>query len=118
MIIVTNKNIIEPVSVTASRLLDSAVERSCKFTPSWIKEEGEEKYTLYVPEVDVFGVGPTKEAAIESLIETVQEYAALFFGDLRYYLSPAVSRKNHIGYLRCIIRCNGDSKKIREVLGL
>lgn len=43
------------------------------FSPAWTKDTGDENYTLYVPEVDVFGVGPTKEAAIESLTETMQE---------------------------------------------
>ena len=108
----------ESVSVIASSLLDSIIERSCRFSPAWTKEEGDENYTLYVPEIDVFGVGPTKAAAIESLIATIQEYAALFFCDLRYYLSPSVRRDNHFGYLRRIVRCEGDSKKIREVLGL
>ena len=108
----------ESVSVIASSLLDSIIERSCKFFPTWTKEEGDENYTLYVPEVDVFGVGQTKEAAVESLIETIQEYATLYFGDLRYYLSPSVRRDNHFGYLRRIARCEGDSKQIRAVLGL
>ena len=88
------------------------------FSHAWTKENGDENYTLYVPEVDVFGVGPTKEAAIESLIETVQEYAVLFFGDLRFYLSPTVRRDKHFGYLRRIVSCGGDSKQIRAVLGL
>ena len=88
------------------------------FPPAWTKEPGDENYTLYVPEVDVFGVGPTKEAAIESLTETMQEYATLYFGDLRYYLSPSVRRNNHFGYLRRIARCDGDHKQIRALLGL
>ena len=90
------------------------------FSPTWTTAPGDENenYTLYVPEVDVFGVGPTKEAAVESLIETIQEYATLYFGDLRYYLSPSVRRDNHFGYLRRIARCEGDFKQIRAVLGL
>ena len=108
----------ESVSVIASSLLDSLIERSCKFSPSWIKEDGDENYTLYVPEVDVFGVGSTKEAAVESLITTIQEYATLYFGDLRFYLSPTVNRESHFGYLRRVIRCEGDLKQIRSVLGL
>ena len=108
----------ESVSVIASSLLDSIIERSCKFFPAWTKEEGDENYTLYVPEIDVFGVGPTTEAAIESLIETVQEYATLYFGDLQFYLSPTVGRDGHFEYLRQIVRCDGDHRQIRAVLGL
>lgn len=88
------------------------------FFLTWTKEEGDETYTLYVPEVDVFGVGPTQEAAVESLIETIQEYATLYFGDLQYYLSPMVGRNGHFEYLRRIIRCDGDHKQIRAALGL
>ena len=88
------------------------------FSPAWTKDNGDENYTLYVPEVDVFGVGPTKEAAIESLIETSQEYATLYFGDLQFYLSPTVGRNGHLKYLRQIVRCEGDHKQIRAALGL
>ena len=90
------------------------------FSPTWTTAPGDENenYTLYVPEVDVFGVGPTKEAAIESLTETMQEYATLYFRDLRFYLSPTVGRGNHFKYLRRIVRCDGDTNQIRKVLGL
>ena len=88
------------------------------FSPTWTKAPGDENYTLYVSEVDVFGVGPTTEAAIESLIETVQEYATLYFGDLQFYLSPTVGRNGHLKYLRQIVRCEGDHKQIRAALGL
>ena len=88
------------------------------FSPAWTKEPGDETYTLYVPEVDVFGVGPTKEAAVESLLETIQEYATLYFGDLQFYLSPTVGRNGHLKYLRQIVRCEGDHKQIRAALGL
>ena len=88
------------------------------FSPTWTKAPGDENYTLYVPEVDVFGVGPTKEAAVESLIETIQEYATLYFGDLQFYLSPTVGRNGHLKYLRQIVRCEGDHKQIRAALGL
>ena len=88
------------------------------FSHSWTKKTGDKNYTLYVAQVDVFGVGPTREAAVESLVETIQEYATLYFGDLRYYLSPSVRRDSHFGYLRRIARCEGDSKQIRAMLGL
>ena len=88
------------------------------FSPAWTTENGDENFTLYVPEVDVFGVGPTKEAAVESLIETIQEYATLYFGDLQFYLSPTVGRNGHLKYLRQIVRCEGDHKQIRAALGL
>ena len=121
-VIITNtknrNNNNQSVSVIASSLLDSIIEHGCKFSFMWTKEEGDEDYTLYVPEVDVFGVGQTKEAAIESLIDAVQEYAELYFGDLRFYMSPTVHRENHFGYLRRIIRCDGDFKRLRSVLGL
>ena len=90
------------------------------FSPTWTTAPGDENenYTLYVPEVDVFGVGPTREAAIASLIETIQEYAELYFRDLRFYLSPTVERAGHFKYLRQIVRCEGDHKQIRALLGL
>ena len=83
------------------------------FSHTWTQEAGDENYTLYVPEVDVFGVGPTKEAAIASLIETIQEYAKLYFADLRYYQSPPVSRTSHYGPLSEVAACAGDLLKIR-----
>ena len=88
------------------------------FSPAWTKDNGDENYTLYVPEVDVFGVGPTTAAAIESLIETMQEYAEIYFFDLRFYLSSTVGRDVHFEYLRQIVRCDGDHKQIRALLGL
>ena len=90
------------------------------FSPTWTTAPGDENenYTLYVPEVDVFGVGPTKEVAIESLIETMQEYATLYFADLRYYQSPPVSRASHYGPLSEVAACAGDLLKIRGLFPL
>ncbi len=104
------------ISIIATQVLDEVLS-ALKFTHEWVKEEGDEVWTLIVPEIDIFGIGETKEEAIKSLSSTASEYADLFFKNLPMYMSDAVNRRQHYGYLRRIVRCEGDEIKIREVLG-
>jgi hypothetical protein len=106
----------EDVSLIATSLLDEVLS-VLNFTHQWEREDGDEVWTLIVPEIDVFGVGKTQEEAIVSLVDTVQEYAGIFFSNLSMYLNVAIGRRQHYGYLRRIARCEGDKARIREVLG-
>jgi hypothetical protein len=106
----------DSVSIIATFLLDE-FESCFIFTHKWVKEDGDTVWTLVVPEIDVFGVGETKEDTVQSLAETAQEYAELFFGNLNMYMSDAIGRRHHYFFLRRIARCNGDLDKIKKVLG-
>jgi hypothetical protein len=106
----------EPVSIISTQLLDELVE-VCTFNLRWVREEGDEVWTLIVPEIDIFGIGKTKEEAIQSLAETVQEYADLFFKNLTMYMSDSLGRRNHYFFLRRIARCENDLQKVKKVLG-
>lgn len=53
-----------------------------------------------------------------SLVNTVREYADLYFDNLDVYLGKLTGRKQHYEYLRRIKRCGGDQAAIRAVLGL
>jgi hypothetical protein len=108
----------QSVSLIATVVIDDLTSY-CKFTHEWVKEDEDISWTLICPEIDIFGVGESKEEAIESLIDTALEYTELFFESPAIYMSNASGdRRKHYGFLRRIARCNDDRYKIREVLGL
>ena len=113
----SKENQSESVSLIATVVIDDLTS-FCKFTHNWVKEEEDTVWTLISPEIDAFGVGETKEEAINSLIDTALEYSELFFESPSLYMSAATNRRQHYGFLRRIARCERDREKIRAVLGV
>lgn len=106
-----------PVSLISTVLLDELCS-SKVFTYKWVDEPGDsqQNYSLWNNETNVYGVGPTKEDAIEDYIDNIIDYANVYYNDLPYYLSHSGNTYNHYWYLRRVIRCNGDRKKLYENL--
>lgn len=75
-------------------------------------------WSLVIPEVHVHGVGHTKAEAESSLLKALVEYASDFFSDPAFYLNPNSGRRHHWGYLRRVLRCEGDEAQLRALLGL
>ncbi len=106
-----------PVSLISTTLLDELCSEK-RFTCEWVDTPGKDSddYSLWCPEVNVFGLGKTKEEAITDLISNIQEYALVYFNDLPYYLSASNPNKKHYWYLRRIMRANPE--ELRQVLEL
>jgi len=108
-----------PVSLISTALLDELCETKT-FSYEWLDKPGEEgeHYSLYNIETGIYGVGPTKQEAVEDFIDNILDYAQVYFNDLTYYLSPSGGRREHYWYLRRVLRCEEDREKLLCVLGL
>jgi hypothetical protein len=108
-----------PVSLISTALLDELCSGKV-FTYEWADEpgNGQENYSLWNHETGVYGVGSTKDEAIEDYIDNIIDYANVYYSDLPYYLSHSGNTYNHYWYLRRVVRCNGDRKKLYQILNL
>jgi hypothetical protein len=108
------------VSLVATSLLDELCEETKTFTYKWVDIPGEnqETYSLWNNETGVYGVGITKEEAIEDLIDNIIDYANVYFEDLPYYLSTSGNNRSHYWYLRRVIRSNGNREILYNALAL
>ncbi|BAF60679.1 hypothetical protein PTH_2498 [Pelotomaculum thermopropionicum SI] len=108
-----------PVSLISTGLLDELCETKT-FSYEWLDQPGSESenYSLYNVETGVYGVGPTRQDAVEDFIDNILDYAQVYFADLPYYLSPSGGRRAHYWYLRRVLRCAGDREKLFRVLDL
>lgn len=97
-----------------------AIKKMSGFSSSFLIESAAEgqHYSLYNVETGVYGVGPTKQEAVEDFIDNISDYAQVYFNDLTYYLSHSGGRREHYWYLRRILQCDGDREKLFHVLGL
>ena len=108
-----------PASLISTVLLDELCETKT-FSYEWLDKpgEGSEHYSLYNMETGVYGVGPTKQEAVEDFIDNILDYAQVYFNDLPYHLSPSGGRREHYWYLRRVLRCEEDREKLFLVLRL
>lgn len=109
----------QPVSLISTALLDELCETRV-FTYEWLDEpkDTEESYSLWNHETSVYGIGKTKDEAIEDFMDNIQEYASVYFADLPYYLSHSNPNRGHYWYLRRILRCNGNREELFQILNV
>ncbi len=109
----------QAVSLISTELLDELCE-SKTFSYEWVDQpEGNtDHYSLWNQETGVYGVGKSKQKAIEDFIDNAQDYARTYFNDLPYYLSRSNPNRDHYWYLRRILRCNENREMLYQVLGL
>lgn len=87
-----------------------------RFTPQWEEDPGQGLWTVYVPELDIWGQGETQEMAAEDLLETVEEYAVLYLEDVPFYRKAG--RKEHLPYVLTMALAAGNNPKMRKLLGV
>lgn len=109
----------QPVSLISTTLLDELCETKI-FTYEWLDEPKDtgESYSLWNREISMYGVGETKNEAIEDFIDNIEDYASVYFADLPYYLSHSNPNRGHYWYLRRVIRCNGNREALTQVLNM
>jgi len=101
--------------VVGEKLVEIMLEEfSCGV--EWEQEKDIGIWTVYVPELDIWGTGNTKDEAAEDLVSAVQDYMEVFLESIPFYLGAG--RKKHLPYIFRLLLAKGNRKKIKEFLGL
>jgi len=95
-------------------LLDELCQKSTTFSFEWVDKpiNSNKTYSLWNKETAIYGIGSSENEAKEDFVNNIQEYAAVYFEDLPYYLSNKNPNREHYWYLRRVLRCNGDKEKL------
>lgn len=73
-------------------------------------------WTAYVPELDLWGRGDTKEEAADDLLAAALDYMEVFLENIPFYIGAG--RKNHLPYVFRLLTTGGNKEKLKEFLGL
>lgn len=101
--------------VVGEQVIAVLLEGLC-FKPEWEEDKEQGYWTVYLPELDIFGQGKTREEAAEELVTAALEYADIYQGDIPFYLK--VGRKSHLPYIWRLLLTGGDRNKVKEILGV
>ena len=82
----------------------------------WEKEHIFGIWMVYVPELDLWGTGETKEEAAEDLISAAEDYREVFLKCIAFYLGAG--REKHLPYVLRLALARGNREKIKKFLGL
>lgn len=86
------------------------------FTLQWEEDQEQGLWSIYVPEIDVWGQGETKDQAAEDLLTAVLDYLDVYLEDVPFHLK--VGRREHLPYLLRVYLASEDRQAVRRVLGL
>lgn len=86
------------------------------FTPQWEEDAEQNLWTVYVPEIDVWGQGATRDDAAEDLVTAVLDYVDLYFEDVPFQIK--VNRGAQLPHLLRISRAGEDRQAVRRALGV
>ncbi len=84
------------------------------FTVDEIYDEELSGWTIAIPEIDLYGEGASREAAVEDLIYSIHQYISLYMES--DFLPKHESAAKQAAILK-LMRCENDDKLLR-VLGL
>ena len=99
------------VKVAAERKLAMS-----QLTPQWEHDSEHGLWSVYVPQLDVFGQGATRDEAAEDLLETVREYVEFYLQDPLFYFKAG--RRDHFPYVLAVALAADDPKQLRQILGV
>lgn len=83
--------------------------------PEWEEDPEMHVWTVFVPEIDEWGEGPTKEAAVADLVDSAAELADMYLADTDFYFRHG--RSQEFAYMLRIALAK-EADEIRKVLGL
>ncbi|WP_192895309.1 hypothetical protein [Pelotomaculum sp. FP] len=86
------------------------------FKPEIEFDEEIEIHTVSLPEIDLYGEGPTLEAAINNLLDSVLEFLTIYVDKIDMF-SKVESEQKQLFLLK-LLRYHGDRDSIKKVLGL
>lgn len=72
----------------------NAMLDSHAFHPQWEEDTEQRLWTVYVPEIDVWGQGPSREDAAGDLVGAALDYADVYRHDTDFYAK--VGKAGHL----------------------
>jgi len=84
-----------------------------------ISEEFDEElgiYTISADDINIYGEGNTRDEAVENLIKSIIEYAAIYVEQIDLFSKIEDITKQ--GYMLKVVRCVSDREKLKKELGL
>lgn len=84
-----------------------------------ISEEFDEEigvYTISADDINIYGEGSTRDNAVEDLINSINEYTAIYIEQIDMFSKVEDVTKQ--GYMLKIIRTGGNRQKLMKVLGI
>lgn len=103
----------EEVSHIKKAIFDSLLNR-VTFTVEETYDEELQGWTVSIPEIDLYGEGDTKEAAVSDLITSIHEYISLYTES--DFLSQRELPEKQAAIIK-LMRCETD-EAMRKMLGL
>jgi hypothetical protein len=105
----------EEVSLIKTTLLDTILDH-LNFNPSTEFDEELGIYTVALHEIDLYGEGKTVEEAVEDLVNSILDFLAIYIEKIDLFSKVEPDLKK--AYLLKLLRCNGDTAKIRKAIGI
>ena len=101
---------------TVSHIEKAVLDFLFKHAPlSVVKEYDAELklWTFSIDQVDIYGEGPSEEAAKADLIKSTLEYVEFYYDNLEFYGRDSVEKKAAMAKLA---RCEGNPDVLRSIL--
>ncbi len=86
------------------------------FTPQWEEDADSGLWTVYLPEIDVWGQGETRLQAAEDLIDAALDFMRVFLDDIPFQIK--IGRGHYLPYLLRLYQAGDDRQAIRGILGV
>ena len=105
------------VKKTVSHIDKSLLDVMFSYVPITMSKEYDEElklWTLAIDQVDIYGEGPTEEAAADDLVKSTLEYVGFYYDKLVFYGGDTAEKKAAMAKLA---RCEGNSDTLRTILG-
>lgn len=100
------------MSLIPTEFLDAMVDKTFKFTTDWTYTKDDTApegwWTVWVPQLNLFGDGPDKESALQALVDAVIDEVTFAFRDLRSYFGNHKEFNEKFPYFRRIARLQAD----------
>lgn len=104
----------ETVSHIKTSYLDKLLD-NLSFKPEFEFDQEVDIYTLMLPEIDLYGEGKTKEAAVKDLIDSIIDFLNIYVSKLDLY-SRFESEQKQLFLLK-LLRYQGNRDLIKKALG-
>jgi len=105
------------MSLVPTDFLDALLDKYFKFTVEWTYTDDDTApegwWTAWTPQLNLYGDGPTREAALHSLAEAVIDEVSYAFRDLRGYFGSQEHFVEKFPYFRRVARLQDEDGHFR-----
>ena len=102
---------------TVSHIEKTLLDFMFQYVPITLEKEYDDElklWTLAIDQVDIYGEGPTEDAAEEDLVKSTLEYIEFYYDNLAFYGGDTAEKKAAMAKLA---RCEGNPDTLRTILG-